>query len=143
MLNCLIAKLFFYNYGGEVDNKKFLKLNDIEAYKIAFKLSNYVWDLILKWDYFAKDTVGKQFVKAVDSISANIAEGFGRYSKKDKIKFFRYSYGSLYESFEWNEKSHIRKLLNEEDYSYIFSELIKLPKSINSLILFIDKKLNL
>ena len=143
MLNCLIAKLFFYNYGGEVDNKKFLKLNDIEAYKIAFKLSNYVWDLILKWDYFAKDTVGKQFVKAVDSISANIAEGFGRYSKKDKIKFFRYSYGSLYKSFDWNEKSHIRKLLNEEDYSYIFSELIKLPKSINSLILFIDKKLNL
>lgn len=128
---------------GEIDNKKFLKLNDIEAYRIAFKLSNYVWDLILRWDYFAKDTVGKQFVKAIDSISANIAEGFGRYSKKDKIKFFRYSHGSLYESLDWNEKSHIRKLLNEEDYSYIFSELIKLPKSINSLILFTNKKLNL
>jgi len=82
-----------------MDNKKFLKLNDIEAYKIPFKPSNYVWDLFIKWDYFVKDTVGKQFVKAVDSISSNIAEGFGRYSKKDKIKFFRYSFGSLYESF--------------------------------------------
>jgi len=82
-----------------MDNKKFLKLNDIEAYKIPFKLSNYVWDLVIKWDYFVKDTVGKQFVIAVDSISANIAEGFGRYSKKDKIKFFRYSFGFLYESF--------------------------------------------
>ena len=124
-----------------MEDKKFLKLNDIEAYRVAFKLSNYVWDLIVKWDYFAKDTVGKQFAKAVDSISANIAEGFGRYSKKDKIIFFRYSFGSLYESLDWNEKSHIRKLLNQENYSFIFSELIKLPKIINSLILFTDKKL--
>ncbi|MGE5810684.1 MAG: four helix bundle protein, partial [Ignavibacteria bacterium] len=105
-----------------METKKFLKLNDIEAYRTAFKLSNYVWDIIIKWDYFSKDTVGKQFVKAIDSISANIAEGFGRYSKKDKIKFFRYGFGSLYESLDWNEKSHIRNLLNEEDYSFIFTE---------------------
>ena len=70
-------------------DKKYLKLNDIDAYKIAFSLSNYVWDLIVKWNQFNSDTVGKQFIRAVDSISANIAEGFGRYSKKDKIKFFR------------------------------------------------------
>lgn len=122
-------------------DKKYLKLNDIEAYKIAFKLSNSVWDIVLRWDYFAKDTVGKQFIRAVDSISANLAEGFGRYSKKDKIKFYRYSFGSLYESLDWNEKSHIRKLLTADEYSLIFTELIKLPKSINSLILFTNKKL--
>ena len=126
-----------------MEDKKFLKLNDIEAYRIAFKLSNYVWDVVIKWDYFAKDTVGKQFVKAVDSVSANIAEGFGRYSKKDKIKFFRYSFGSLYESLDWNEKSHVRKLLNQEDYSFIFTELIKLPKIINSLIQYTNKKLQI
>lgn len=120
---------------------KYLKLNDIEAYKIAFKLSNLVWEIVVNWDYFYKDTIGKQFVRAIDSISANIAEGFGRYSKKDKIKFFRYSFGSLYESLDWNEKAHIRKLLNEEEYSAIFTELMKLPKSINSLILFTNKKL--
>ena len=126
-----------------MDNKKFLKLNNIEAYRIAFKLSNYVWDVVIKWDYFAKDAVGKQFVKAIDSVSANIAEGFGRYSKKDKIKFFRYSFGSLYESLDWNEKSHVRKLLNQEDYSFIFTELIKLPKIINSLIQYTNKKLQI
>lgn len=124
-----------------MESKKYLKLNDIEAYKIAFKLSNYVWDIIIKWDYFTKETVGKQFVRAVDSISANLAEGFGRYGKKDKIKFFRYSFGSLYESLDWNEKAHIRKLLIEEEYSVIFIDLMKLPKSINSLILFTNKKL--
>ena len=66
------------------DELKYLSFNDIEAYKIAFNLSNLVWDTILKWDYFAKDTVGKQFVRSVDSISDNIAEGLDVFIKKIK-----------------------------------------------------------
>jgi len=68
-------------------DKKYVSLNDVNAYKIAFHLSNYVWDIVTRWDYFAKNTVGQQFVTSVDSISANLAEGFGRYHKKDKISF--------------------------------------------------------
>lgn len=123
-------------------DKKYLKLNDIDANKIAFNLSNYVWDLILKWDRFNSDTIGKQFVRAVDSISANIAEGFGRYSKKDKVKFYRISFGSMYESLDWNEKALKRKLLIKSDYDYIYSELQKLPKLIHQLIKFTNTKLS-
>ena len=94
--------------------KKFLKLNDIEAYKLSFHLSIYVWDLVLEWDIFAKKTIGTQFVNAVDSISANIAEGFGIHFKKDKVNFFRYSRGSLKECLDWNEKARVRKLLSEK-----------------------------
>ena len=125
-----------------MDTKKFLKLNDIEAFRISFHLSNYVWDTVLNWSNFSQRTVGEQFVKAVDSISANITEGFGRYGKKDKIKFYRYSQGSLSESLNWNEKSKIRKLLSIKEYQHIFGELQKLPKAINSLILFTNQKLN-
>ena len=124
-----------------MDTKKFLKLNDIEAFRISFHLSNYVWDSVLKWNNFSQRTVGEQFVKAIDSISANIAEGFGRYGKKDKIKFYRYSQGSLSESLNWNEKSKVRKLLSIEEYRYIFGELQKLPKSINALIQYTNQKL--
>lgn len=123
--------------------KKFLLLNDINAYKISFNLSNYVWSVVLKWDYLAKDTVGKQFVRAIDSVSANIAEGFGRYGKKDKINFYRYSSGSIKESFDWNEKSKSRKLLTKEEYDYIFSELEKLPRELNYLIKFTKDKLTI
>ena len=122
--------------------KKYLKLNDIDAYKIAFNLSNYIWDIVVKWDNFAKDTVGKQFVRSTDSISANIAEGFGRYFKKDKIKFYRYSLGSLKEAFDWNEKSKHRKLLSEDEYSEILGELQRLPKELNQLIKFTNQKLS-
>ena len=125
-----------------MDDKKYLKLNDIDAYKIAFNLSNYVWDIVIKWDHFPKITLGQQFVEAVDSISANIAEGFGRYSKKDKIRFYRISYGSLFESLDHNEKANKRKLLKKIEYEHIFSELQRLPKSIHHLINYTQTKLS-
>lgn len=121
--------------------KMFLRLNDVQPYKTAFNLSNYVWEIVIRWDYFAKDTVGKQFVKAVDSISANIAEGFGRYFKKDKINFYRYSNGSVKESFDWNEKAKVRNLINKDEYQHIFGELQKLPKEINQLVKITNNKL--
>ena len=126
-----------------MQEKNYLKLNDISAYKISFHLSNYIWDIIMNWDYFAKDTIGKQFTRSIDSISANIAEGFGRYNKKDKIKFYRYSFGSLKESLDWNEKARIRKLFTEEQYEYILKELNKLPKELNYLIKFTNEKLTI
>jgi four helix bundle protein len=124
-----------------MEQKKFLKLKDIEAYRISFYLSNYVWDIVIKWNSFSQRTVGEQFVRAIDSISANIAEGFGRYGKRDKIKFYRYSQGSLTESLDWNQKSKVRMLLKETGYQKIFSELEKLPKAINALIAFTNLKL--
>ncbi|HET9057135.1 MAG TPA: four helix bundle protein [Chitinophagaceae bacterium] len=120
---------------------KYLKLNDIDAYKIAFHLSNYVWDVVINWEPFAKRTIGEQFVGAADSISANIAEGFGRYFKKDKIKFYRYSAGSVKECFDWNEKSKMRSLLKQKEYDFIFGELQKLPEAMNRLIKFTNLKL--
>lgn len=126
-----------------MDARKYLQLNDVSAYKIAFHLSNYVWDIVIQWNIFAKNTVGEQFVTAVDSISANIAEGFGRYSKKDKIKFYRYGFGSLKESFDWNEKSKKRNLVTSEQYQHILQELQKLPKELNILIKITNSKLTI
>jgi four helix bundle protein len=125
------------------EGNNYLTLNDISAYKISFALSNYVWKIIINWNYFEKDTVGKQFVRAIDSISANLAEGFGRYSKKEKIHFYRYSFSSLKESQDWNEKCKIRNLLTPEEYDYISVELLKLPREINYLIKYTDEKLKI
>ncbi len=121
--------------------KKYLQLNDLDVYKVSFSLSNYVWAVVIDWNFFSKDTVGKQFVRAIDSISANIAEGFGRHSKKEKIAFYRYSRGSIKESFDWNEKARVRALIKPEEYKYIFTELDKLPRLINQLIQFTNAKL--
>jgi len=114
--------------------KEVKKIGDLTAYVVADKLTDYVWDIVCRWDIFAKKTVGDQFVRAIDSIAANIAEGFGRFHFMDKVKFFYYSRASVFEAQFWAKKSYKRKLLNEEQYNYIIGELRKLPKEINILI---------
>jgi len=114
--------------------KNYLKFDSLDAYNTAFKMSNYIWDLVIKWDNFEKFTVGKQLVESADSISANIAEGFGRYHKKDKIKFYRYSNGSLTESIDWINKSKHRGLITQEEYDIISESQGQLPLELNQLI---------
>jgi four helix bundle protein len=124
-----------------MSEKNFLQLNDLSSYKVAFHTSNHVWNIIEKWDIFSKKTVGDQFVRSVDSISANIAEGFGRRTKKDKIKFYNYAYASTLEALDWNEKAYRRKLISKSQYENIIIELKKLPREINTLSNFTERKL--
>ncbi|NTW89855.1 MAG: four helix bundle protein [Candidatus Moranbacteria bacterium] len=120
---------------------EYLTLNKINAYRLAFSLSNEVWDIVVKWDDFPRKTVGSQFVRAIDSISANIAEGFGRYGKKDKVFFYRIARASSYESLDWLEKSKRRKLIEQKDYDRTFMALSSFPKEINSLIKYANDRL--
>ncbi len=121
--------------------KRFLQLNDLTSYKSSFLFSNKVWDIVIKWDYFAKDTIGKQFVNAADSISANIAEGFGRYHKKDKVKFYYYSLGSVKECTDWLNKAKVRNLISEELFLELNEVIERLPREVHQLIKFTNKRL--
>ena len=114
--------------------KKYLKLDDITSYKIASELSDYVYEIVSKWKWFDKRTLGAQFVNSIDSIAGNIAEGFGRYHKKDKIKFYYNARASVFESAHWTKKASKRKLLTNTELKNILNLLRKLPLEINNLI---------
>lgn len=122
--------------------KRYLRLNDIGAYKKAFALSNDVWAVVLRWDHLARQTVGSQWIRSTDSVSANLAEGFGRYGKKDKIKFYRYSFASVTESLDWLLKARVRKLIAEDQYQQLFDRFQELPREINAFIRFTNQKLS-
>lgn len=120
-----------------------MQLGKVGAYTKAFALSNDVWKIVARWNFFAKKTLGSQFVRSVDSISANVAEGFGRYHKKDKIKFYRYAQGSVQESLDWNQKAFVRGLLEQKEYEQILCVLKELPREVNALIKYTNEKLTI
>ena len=45
----------------------------LRVYQLSEQLADLTWDIVLEWNGFARDTVGKQLVKAADSVGANIA----------------------------------------------------------------------
>jgi four helix bundle protein len=121
--------------------KSYLSIDKIEAYNKALTFSNLLWDEVIKFDYFEKNSVGLQLVRAADSVSANIAEGFGRYHKKDKIKFYQYAKGSALECYDWLLKCKHRKLLNDSQLQSYIETVQNLPKSINYLIKYTNDNL--
>jgi len=68
---------------------------DLRVFQMAERLADVVWDIVAKWDYFSKDTVGRQFVRAADSVGANISEGVGRWNFQDNRRFVRIARGIL------------------------------------------------
>ena len=109
-------------------------LEDFKTYCRAMELGEEVWDIVTKWNYFEKDTIGKQLVRAVDSIAANLSEGLGRYHFKEKKNFSYYSRGSLFETQTWLTKAHYRKLVAEEQFAKMKVDLETIGKMINSYI---------
>jgi four helix bundle protein len=85
-----------------------IRLEDLEVYNLAESFGDEIWFLVIEWDYFLKDTVGKQLARSADSIGANIAEGFGRYHFKENKNFYYFSRGSIIET-----KAGLRNLKQE------------------------------
>jgi len=40
-----------------------MQLEDLEVYQQAMQLGEKVWGIVIKWNYFGKDTIGKQWVR--------------------------------------------------------------------------------
>jgi len=118
-----------------------MDLKDLEVYQLSERLSDIIWNIVLKWDYFAKDTIGKQLVKASDSISANIAEGYGRYHYRENKNFCYFARGSLEETKTWLRKGISRGLIDQSNHQELFDIIEKLPKLLNSYIKSIGTKL--
>jgi four helix bundle protein len=70
---------------------------NLQVYQVSERLADRIWHIVSEWHHFPRDTVGKQLVRAADSIGANIAEGSGRGSFQDNRRFIRIARASLYE----------------------------------------------
>ena len=115
------------------------RLEDLDVYNLSEDFSDEIWFIVAKWEYFAKDTVGKQLVRAADSIGANIAEGFGRYHYKENKNFCYFSRGSIIETKSWLKKSNTRNLLSKDQFEELFQKLEVIHLKLNAYIKFIGK----
>jgi len=106
----------------------------LRVYQLAECLADTVWNIVLPWNGFARETVGKQLVRAADSIGANVAEGSGRGSVVDNRRFVRIARGSLYETRNWLRRAFRRKLLTAEQVNLLKQNLDELSRTLNGYL---------
>ena len=115
----------------------YISLQNLEVYKLARELSVHGWKIYSSMDWQTKKTIGRQFIESLDSVGANIAEGYGRYHYLDKIKFYYNARASLVESCDhWLSLLCERKLTDtktSEEMNNLSKNLsLKLNNFINA-----------
>src|ERR1700744_1169007 len=118
------------------------RLEDLEIYNLSEQFADEIWFIVIEWEYFAKDTIGKQLSRSAGSIGANIAEGFGRYHYKENKNFCYFSRGSIIETKSWLKKARTRNLISEELFQDLFQRLETIHIKLNAYIKFIGKLSN-
>jgi len=106
----------------------------LKVYQMSETLADEIWDVVLGWDRFAKDTVGSQIVRAADSIGANIAEGSGRGRFQDNRRFIRIARGSLKETQHFLRRAYKRKLLDDGQVNTIKPPVDNLAPMLNAYL---------
>ena len=106
----------------------------LDVYKLAKKLADEIWNIVIKWDALAKDTVGKQIIRSADSIGANIAEGDGRGSYQDHRRFIKIARGSLYETKHWLRRAYTRQLLTTTQVEILKPIIDELSPRLNAYL---------
>lgn len=107
---------------------------DLRVYQVSEQLADAIWELVVHWNEFARNTVGRQLVRAADSVGANIAEGSGRGTFKDNRHFARIGRGSLNETRHFLRRAFRRKLLTEQQIAQLKPLTDQLGPSLNAYI---------
>jgi four helix bundle protein len=89
---------------------------------------------VIGWENFGRATLGKQLIRAVDSVGANIAEGSGRGSEAELRRFLRISRGSLYETKHWLRCAYKSRLLWEKQVAELLPILKELTPKLNAYL---------
>jgi four helix bundle protein len=117
-----------------------MELGKLDIYKLALKLSDKIWQIYINLANDLKYNIGNQVIRSIDSIGANIAEGYGRFHYKDSIKFYYNARGSLWESKHWIYLLYKRDLVDKKEYEEIIKDLEILGKKLNGFIRSIKDK---
>jgi four helix bundle protein len=107
---------------------------NLQVYQLSERLADQIWDVVIDWDQFAKDTVGRQVVRAADGIGANIAEGTGKGSFQDNRRYVKMARGSLNETKHWLRRAYNRKLLTGEQVNVLKPLLDELAPRLNAYL---------
>ncbi|MEQ8525755.1 four helix bundle protein [Gracilimonas sp.] len=104
----------------------------IEAYRLGLFLSDICWEDSNKIITEKRFALADQLYRSVGSISANITEGYSRFSNKEKARFCEIALGSTREARDWYFKS--RHIVGEEISQTRIDMLTSIAKLLQSMI---------
>lgn len=115
-------------------NGKIESFKDLNVWKEGHHLVLFIYQLTNTFPQEEKYSIVDQMRRSASSITANIAEGFGRQTYKEKVQFYYLSKGSLAELVNFIEISKDLKYLKSSDYEELILKTGDVGKMLHGLI---------
>ncbi len=115
-----------------MDENKF-SFEKLAVHIEARKLVKEVYNLTKKLPVEEKFELSSQIRRAAVSVTANIAEGCGRYSLKEKIHFIGISFGSLMEVFSELQTALDLGYITETSLERLRPQFIQISRMLSGL----------
>lgn len=122
--------------------RKVKNFEDLEIWQLAKQLAVKIYRLLKTFPLEEKFGIVAQTKDAVVSIAGNIAEGYGRFHFKDRIKFYYNSRGSLLETKSHLSVSKALGFINQNNrlpYGEIIKDIQVLHVKLNNYITTVRK----
>jgi four helix bundle protein len=108
---------------------------ELEVYKVCRSFRKLISDLVKnRFPENEKYKLSDQIIRSSRSITANIAEGFGRYYYKENIQFCRMARGSLNETLEHLIVAFDEKYIDDHELLKMKIEIDSCGKLLNGYI---------
>ena len=111
---------------------------DVKAWQLTREFRKNIYKISQK---FPKDELyglTSQIKRAVISISANIAEGYGRYSFQENIQFCRIARGSVNEVLDQLYTALDENYINQGEFDLLYQDGRNIEYAINGYIKFLN-----
>ena len=119
-----------------------VRFEDVIAWQKSRVFINHVYHVTKRFPAEEKYGLTSQFQRAAVSIAANIAEGYKRMGKDDKLRFYNYSQGSLEECRCYIYLSMDFNYISSDEANQMINEIEETSKILNSYIIAIKNKQN-
>jgi four helix bundle protein len=114
---------------------------DLDVWKKARGLRMFILSLTKMFPDEEKYRLADQMIRASRSITANLAEGYGRFNYQDNIRFCRQARGSTYELFDHIEVAKECEYIDEDNYTKASRESEEVLALLNGYIKYLkDQK---
>ena len=115
-------------------------IENLKIYKMAERIEIFLHKFTEKYPADEKYRMVDQIRRASNAISSNIAEGYGRYTYKEKIRYMHIPRGEASELKQLMIRSQKKGYLKEESLLFIDEKITELIKGINGYIKFLKNK---
>ncbi len=105
----------------------------LEVWQKAIEFANEVYRISQAFPHHERFGLTTQIRRSAVSISANIAEGSGRGSNKDFIRFVEIAFGSLMETVSYTTIALHQEFLSRVDYEALYDRATELSRMLSGL----------